>query len=92
VKHTTIVMALTCLLTTMCSVQAWGDGFKFPKISNPFRQPTVSDSSELLPGPRVTGSNPMPLRFFALDISKRAWGSAFSLNSRDLAGRFGQLA
>jgi hypothetical protein len=34
----------------------------------------------------------MPLRFFALDISKRAWGSAFSLNSRDLAGRFGQLA
>ena len=38
------------------------------------------------------GSNPMPLRFLVLDISKRAWRPAFSLNSGDLAGRFRQLA
>ena len=34
----------------------------------------------------------MPLRFLVLDISKRAWRPAFSLNSGDLAGRFRQLA
>ena len=56
-KQRTIVMALTCLLTTTFCVRAHADGFKFPKIANPFKKPAVSDSNEPVRHVRATGTN-----------------------------------
>ncbi len=50
-------MALTYLCFATFCVRAHADGFKFPKISNPFKKPTASYSTEPTRRPRPTGSN-----------------------------------
>jgi len=57
VKHYTIVMALTCLLTANYCVSAYADGFKFPTISNPFKKLITARSTESMRPMRITGSN-----------------------------------
>ena len=56
-KDRTIVMALTYLLIATFCVRAHADGFKFSTISNPFKKPTASNSTEPTRRPRATGSN-----------------------------------
>jgi hypothetical protein len=57
VKNSTIVIALTCLLASTFCVQGHADGFRFPKITNPFKKPIESNPTEPARSPQLSGSN-----------------------------------